>query len=92
MTALAAALALAQAALAEGRNPAVIQPTDPSLAAHCLSRIPGRLALSEDQLARIDAIRRDHPDDTAERRAAILRVLTRTQWMVFWRTAGIAAC
>ena len=93
MTVLAAFLLLGQeAALAHGQDAAVVQPTDPALAAHCLSRNPGRLALTEEQLARIEAIRRDHPDDSAERRAAILKVLTRTQRMVFWRTAGIAAC
>jgi hypothetical protein len=92
MTALAAAAVLAQAGSAAGQNQPVVQPTDPALAAHCLSRNPGRLALTDDQIARIDAIRRDHPEDTAERRAAILGVLTRTQSMVFWRTAGIGAC
>jgi len=35
-------------------------------------------------------IRCDRPNDSAERRAVILRMLT--QWIVFWRSAGIPAC
>jgi hypothetical protein len=62
-----------------------------SLASHCLSHNPRRLALTDDQLARIQAIVRNQPDGP-DRRAAILRVLTRTQSMIYWRTAGIAAC
>jgi hypothetical protein len=92
MIALAAALAAPRTDWAQPQEAPAIQPTDPALAAHCLSSNPGRLALTEDQIARIDAIRRAHPENTAERRAAILKVLTRTQWMVYWREAGIAAC
>jgi len=92
ITVLIAALAITPAGPAVGQAAAAIQPTDPALAAHCLSRHPDRLALTDDQVAQIEAIRHDHPEDTAERRAAILKVLMRTQWMVYWRTAGIGAC
>jgi hypothetical protein len=88
--ALCAALILAPSAPAQQPYPPGV--TDPALAAHCMSRNPGRLALSDDQLARIEAIMHEQPQDTAERRSAILKVLTRTQWMVYWREAGIAAC
>jgi hypothetical protein len=90
ITALSVTLVLSQGAPANAQD--AIQPTDPSLATHCLSSNPARLALTDDQIARIQAIRHDHPEDTAERRAAILKVLTQTQRMVFWRMAGIAAC
>jgi hypothetical protein len=90
ISALIAALALSPAGWATAQD--AIQPTDPALAAHCLSADPGRLALTDDQIAHIQAIRHAHPEDTAERRAAILKVLTQTQKMVFWRMAGIGAC
>jgi len=72
--------------------------TEPSAAAppatadpHCLSARPDRLALTPDQVAKIRDIVANEPED-AHRRAEIMAVLTRTQWQVYWRTAGIAAC
>jgi hypothetical protein len=88
--ALGVMLILAPSAPAQQPYPPGV--TDPALAAHCMSRNPGRLDLTDEQLARIDAILHEQPQDTSERRSAILKVLTRTQWMVFWREAGIAAC
>ena len=78
------ALAAATAGLAD-------PPTDPALAAHCISAQPGRLALTDAQVARIQDIVRRQPDGP-ERRAVIMKVLTRAQWVIYWRTAGVAAC
>jgi Spy/CpxP family protein refolding chaperone len=85
---LLAALASGLALAAQSPSPVAAQdPPDP----HCLSQNPRRLALTDDQLAQIRDIVRAQPESRA-RRVAILRVLTRTQWQVYWRTAGIAAC
>lgn len=65
--------------------------SQPVANAHCLSANPERLALTPGQLARIRDIVANEPE-SAHRRAAIMAVLTRTQWQVYWRTAGIAAC
>ena len=64
---------------------------DDTVSRHCLSRNPGKLALTPGQLARIEAIRRSRPEGP-ERRTAILKVLTVTQMMIYRDMAGIGAC
>jgi hypothetical protein len=63
----------------------------PAVRPHCLSQDPARLALTLGQVARIDDIVRAWPDSPS-RRAAIIRVLTTTQRMVYYDAAGVAAC
>ena len=76
-------------ALAAQPNAGMGQPRRPN--PHCLSVRPDRLALTPDQVAKIRDIVANEPE-SAHRRAEIVAVLTRTQWQVYWRTAGIAAC
>ena len=78
---LASALSLAAQAQGPAPHP------DP----HCLSQNPRKLGLTDDQVARIQDIVRTQPESAA-RRAAILKVLTRMQWQLYWSRAGIAAC
>jgi hypothetical protein len=82
-----ALLVSAPSASAQSPDPGV----PASVLPHCISRQPGRLALTADQLARIDALLRASPD-SPHRRVAIVDVLTTTQKMVYRDTAGIAAC
>jgi hypothetical protein len=88
-------LAALLAAAAAGADAQARSPPDPGVPAavrpHCLSQSPWRLRLSPDQIARIDEIVRREPDSPS-RRAAILRVLTRLQWVLYYDTAGVAAC
>jgi hypothetical protein len=92
-TPILAAMLLAMAQVAVAQPPDA--PPDPGVPAsvlpHCISRQPGRLALTGDQLARIDDLLRASPD-SPHRRVAIVKVLTTTQKMVYRDTAGIAAC
>jgi hypothetical protein len=88
---LIAIIALAVSVLAVGMSFAQPSGLDPALARHCLTANPVRLALTADQVARIEAIDRSYPD-SAQRRAAILQVLTRAQLALYWNTAGVAAC
>jgi hypothetical protein len=87
MATIAMASCLALGANAQGHA----RRTDDAVSRHCLSRNPGKLALSPDQQARIEAIRRSHPEGT-ERRTAILKVLTVTQLMIYRDMAGVGAC
>ena len=88
IAASALAAALAATAQAQPTGPAGVAP---ALAGHCLSQRPGRLGLSDDQIARILDIDQSVPPGDA-RRDAILRVLTHTQQILYWNTAGLALC
>lgn len=94
MRSLIAALALSATVLlatAQAQEAPPDPGVPPAVRPHCLSQNPARLALTPDQVARIDALLRAQPDGPA-RRSAIQDVLTETQKMVYRNTAGIAAC
>jgi hypothetical protein len=88
---VAALLASAQSAEAQPQDAPPNPGVPASVLPHCISRQPGRLALTADQLGRIDDLLRASPD-SARRRAAVLDVLTTTQKMIYSDTAGIDAC
>jgi Spy/CpxP family protein refolding chaperone len=93
MLAILAAIVLAAATMPAARAdaPTGYAGVPASVAAHCLSRHPGRLALTPEQQDQIGELLRDQPEGAA-RRAAIVDVLSQTQRMVYRNMAGIAAC
>ena len=84
-------IALMVGVLALATQPSAATAQQPRPNPHCLSVSPDRLALTPDQVAKIHDIVANEPE-SPHRRAAIMAVLNRAQWQVYWRTAGVAAC